>query len=150
MTNCRVGHRGLCIIGVVLTLSSAPVANADTTTEFQSAVDAARGSCPAFVLDPVLNDAARRANIATDTYINHQADFTPFDDPTPLIQQFGYNPTKAKLLRGYGQSSADAIRGSLLEGDRVLSDCSYSDYGLDELYNADAGYVLTAIVVAHR
>ncbi len=146
----RVSLRGVGVVALALYIGSTPVAKADNTSELQSALDSARGSCPAFVPDPVLNDAARQANIATDTYINHQASFTPFDDPTPLLQQFGYNPTRVKLLRGYAESSAGAIRGSLLEGDRILSDCSYTDYGFDELYNSAGGYYLTAVVVAHR
>jgi hypothetical protein len=134
----------------ILATALAPPSGADPTASLKSGVDAARGAagCPPFQPDPVLDEVAQRANRETDSYLLHTARFTPFEDPMPVLRDLGYNTSKAKMLLGYGDVDAKAIRGLVIEGFAALPDCTYTKYGMDALSNDDDGYVLTSLVLA--
>ncbi|WP_111510848.1 hypothetical protein [Mycobacterium kyogaense] len=126
----------------------APSAAADATASLRTQVDALRGTCPPFQLDPVLNDLALRANTETTAYKEHTARFIPFEDPLPVLHEMGYQAGKAKLHVGYGDSADKAILGVTIFGWETLPDCTYTRYGLNVMDHADRGYVLAALVLA--
>jgi hypothetical protein len=147
----RALWRGILAAAVtaVLSLSFAPLSTADPTADLRSEVDSARsGACAQFQSDPVLEDVARRSNGETDGYIVHIAKYQPFEDPMPVLHDLGYTTGKAKLLVGYGDTEAKAIKGALLEGFEAIPDCTYTKYGVHILKNDDQGYVLASVLLA--
>jgi len=151
-----------CVIQVLtgLALSVAPVSAADPTGDLKSSVDSARGgACPALQSEPILNQMAQRANLSTDSYIAFTSRSQPLGSPNadliPALHQLGYNATKAKLLSGYGNPevegygdvSAKAVYGAVLQGYEALPDCSYTAVGVDLFTNPDKGYALATVIL---
>lgn len=142
---------GSALLAAILALSLAPTSAADATATLRSQVDAARGGCPALQSDPVLNDVAHRANTETQSYIEHTARFEPFEDPMPVLRDLGYSAGKAKLIPGYGDIEAKAIRGVVVHGWEAIPDCTYTRYGVHVLDNSEGTrgkYTLAALVLA--
>jgi hypothetical protein len=96
----------------------------------------------------VLDSVAHRANTETQSYIEHTARFTPFEDPLPVLRELGFTGDKAKMLSGYGDIPAKAIHGLIVQGWDSIPDCTYSRYGLDLLDDSHAGYALATVVLA--
>ncbi|BCO39286.1 hypothetical protein MINTM001_04250 [Mycobacterium paraintracellulare] len=99
----------------------------------------------------MLNDVAQRANGETQSYIEHTARFEPFEDPMPVLHDLGYKAGKAKLIPGYADIEAKAIRGVIVHGWQAIPDCTYTKYGVNVLDNPEGmhgGYVLAALVLA--
>ncbi|WP_156174099.1 hypothetical protein [Mycobacterium nebraskense] len=99
----------------------------------------------------MLNEVAQRANGETQSYIEHTARFEPFEDPMPVLRDLGYKAGKAKLIPGYGDIEAKAIRGVIVHGWQAIPDCTYTKYGVNVLDNPEGmhgGYVLAALVLA--
>jgi hypothetical protein len=132
----------------LLAVVPAPTAAADDTGNLKAQVDAARRKCPPLQPDPVLDGVAQRANHESQSYIEHTARFVPFEDPMPVLHELGYPASKAKLIPGYGDVEAKAIHGVTVQGWQAIPDCSYTNYGLNVLTNANGGYVLAALVLA--
>jgi hypothetical protein len=132
----------------LLAVVPAPTAAADDTGNLKAQVDAARRKCPPLQPDPVLDGVAQRANHESQSYIEHTARFVPFEDPMPVLRELGYPASKAKLIPGYGDVEAKAIHGVTVQGWQAIPDCSYTNYGLNVLTNANGGYVLAALVLA--
>lgn len=141
-------------------IALAPASTADPTTDFKSAVAAARGGCPALQSDPVLDGLALRANTEMQSYAQHTARFIPFDNPQlmPILREMGYQAGKAKLLVGYGDTdpretapatpAGKAIHGVITEGYEFIPDCAYTKYGVNILTNPSGGSVLAASILA--
>jgi hypothetical protein len=136
----------LAAAGVAL----APPTLADPAPNIRDAVASLRGgtSCGPLRYDPVVEQAAEIINRLEDDYISHAARQQPIDDPTPGLKDLGYGGKKAKLLRGTARNDADAITAMLLQGYNAFSDCSYGDFGVSILRNAETGYTSTAVVLA--
>ena len=145
----RAGIRAVVVATMTATMAIllAPASNADPTTTLRSAAEGKRGGCPALQADPVLDGVAQRANSETQSYAEHTARFTPFEDPMPVLRELAYPAGKAKLLAGYGDSQEKAIYGAVLFGWEAIPDCTYTRYGADVLSNADQGYSLAAVVL---
>ncbi len=141
-------------------LALAPPVSADPLTDLREAFAAARAgtSCEPLRYDPIVEQAARVFNQMTDDYLNHDAtrvqnkDTTPgsIPDPLPGLNTLGYGGTKAYLVQGAQQDQARAIKALLLQGQALnkISDCTYTDFGVDMRFNANSGYHLAAVVLA--
>ena len=152
---------GIPLTAALLAASAlaSPVA-ADPVSDLREAFAAARAgtSCKPLRYDPTVEQAARVFNKMTDDYLNHDAvrvqnkDTTPgsIPDPLPGLKTLGYDGTKAYLVQGAQQDQARAIKALLLQGDALnkISDCTYTDFGVDMRFNADSGYHLAAVVLA--
>jgi hypothetical protein len=136
------------LVIAALAITLAPASAADATANLESTVNAARGACPPLQPDAVLYGVAQRANNETHSYIEYNARFEPFEDPMPVLRELGYNAGKAKLVVGNGDTEAKAIHGVIVLGWEAIPDCSYTKYGLNALSDTDAGYTLTALVLA--
>ena len=69
----------------------------------------------------------------------------------PVLHDLGYKAGKAKLIPGYADTAAKAIRGVIVHGWQVIPDCTYTKYGVNVLENPEGlhgGYVLAALVLA--
>jgi hypothetical protein len=160
----------------LLAIFLAPTSAADPTTRLKSEVDAARGEagCPPFQSDPILNDVSQRAAHEMDVWTNHTGRFLPFMDTNikeftsvqQVLREYGYTPLKSRMLVGYGDyrtggpgdNEAKAIKGAILQGwgFGVLSDCSYTKYGVAAINDdssqgwpstAPRSFTVTAVVV---
>lgn len=132
----------ISLTGVLLVAASiafAPRSAADATANLRAAVDSARGSCAPLAQDPVLERLAQRENGETRAYIEHQARFMPFEDPSLVLRTLGYTAGKAKLVAGYGDIEEKAIHGVIVQGWQAIPDCSYTKYGVDAVNNTDGG-----------
>jgi hypothetical protein len=156
-----IGTTCIVLILAGLALAAAPRSHADPTGKLKSAVDSARGnSCPALQSDPVLNQLAQRTNLSTDSYIGFTTRSQPLGYPKadllPALHQLGYNANKSKLLSGYGDPeiegygdvSAKATYGAVLQGYEAIPDCAYSKIGVDLFLNPSKGYALATVVLA--
>lgn len=140
---------------VVTALSSGavctPLARADPAPDLKDAVVSARSSqgCGPLRYDPIAEQAAAITNNATDDYLLHRARNAPVSDPMPILKDLGSSAEKAFMLQGSGNNDADAIKGAILEGyaAEVLSDCTYTDFGVSRLQNAESGYSLIVVVL---
>ena len=132
----------------------APSSSADPTADLRSAVAAKRGGCPALQSDPVLERVAQRANLETQSYVNHTARFQPMEDPMPTLRQLSYPASKAKLLAGlanthqFVDAPQKAIYGATLFGWDTIPDCSYTRYGVDVVTDTKTGNTTAAVVLA--
>ena len=138
---------GMTLVAL-LALLPAPAAEADSTADLKSAVDSARGGCPALQQDSTLDAVAARANNETNAYIQHTAKFVPFEDALPVLHDLGYPAGKAKLLAGYGDADTKAVQGVVSQGFLAIPDCSYSKYGMNTFESGDGSYSLAAVVLA--
>jgi hypothetical protein len=164
------------IVAVHLAAPSA----ADPTTHLRSEIDAARSDegCPPLQLDPILNDVSQRVSGEVDDYVRHAAQELPTSGEIDLLptgaggvlrvlRERGYHTNKVRLLSGFGDNltggSGDnetkAIKGLVLEGSGldVLSDCTYTRYGVSALNDdgsqgwpstASRAYAVTSAVIA--
>ncbi|MGE2726589.1 hypothetical protein [Mycolicibacterium pulveris] len=150
----------MTIAGLVAGLVLAPPAAADPIAHFREAIVSARSATPCAPLQyhPIVEQVAAVFNQMTDDYLNHEAtrvqnkDTTPgsIPDPLPGLKNLGYGGTKAYLLQGAHHDEASAIKGALLEGYALnkISDCSYTDFGVDMRRNQSTAYNLAALVLA--
>lgn len=150
----------LVAAGVVAGLVLAPPAAADPVADLREAVASARSetSCGPLQYHPTVEQAAGVFNEMTDDYLSHTAtrvqnkDTAPGSIPDPLIglKNLGYGGTHAYLLQGAKQDEALAIKGALLQGyaSGTISDCSFTDFGVDMRRNQRTGYSLAAVVLA--
>jgi hypothetical protein len=98
--------------------------------------------------DSAVTETAKQVNEGIDKYTNHDARFVPETDPMPLLKDLGYGGSKATMLFGAGKTDALAIKGLLVQGYRALPDCSYTDFGVNALYNESKGMVFVSVVLA--
>lgn len=146
--------------GFVTGLVLAPPAAADPAADLREAIVSARSetSCGPLNYHATVEQAAGVFNQMTDDYLNHTAtrvqnkDTAPgsIPDPLPGLKDLGYGGTKAYLLQGAQKSEARAIKGALLQGyaSSKISDCSYTDFGVDMRRNQRTGYDLAAVMLA--
>lgn len=143
---------GICVAATALTIVSvamAPSAAADANDSLRAAVAAARpSSCPALRSVPVVDEAAREINLTTDSYINQTARTVPETDAVPVLKDLGYPANKAYILSGSAHGAGNSIKATLLQGFNKLPDCSYTDFGVDTMYNAKKDVVLVTVVLA--
>ena len=153
--------RGISVTAALLgALALAPSAATEPATDLRDAFAAARTgtSCAPMRYEPTVEQAARVFNQMTDDYLNQDAtrvqnkDTTPgsIPDPLPGLKTLGYDGTQAYLLQGAQQDRARAIKAALLQGQALnkISDCSYTEFGVDMRYNSSSGYHLVAVVFA--
>lgn len=146
--------------GFVAGLVLAPPAAAEPAADLREAIVSARSetSCGPLNYHSTVERAAGVFNQMTDDYLSHSAtrvqnkDTTPgsIPDPLPGLKNLGYGGTKAYLLQGAQKSEGRAIKGALLQGyaSNKISDCSYTDFGVDMRRNQRTGYDLAAVVLA--
>lgn len=129
-------------------VQSAP-AGAEPSPTLADAVAQIRGgtSCPALQYDPLAEHTASIVNRSTDTYLSHQAENVPVEDAFPIYRDLGGKGAKVKVLLGAADNDGDATKGLLLQGFSAIPDCSFTTFGADRLWNADAGKVLLAVVL---
>ena len=150
----RIRPRALlntCMIAFTLAASSvsmAPMAAADSTESLRQAVAAARPAACPVRSDPVIDQAARGINETTDRWINNAARAVPQTDALPVLKDLGYGGTQASNLSGAAKSDVLAIKATLIQGFKLLPDCSYKDFGVSTLYNAKKDMILTTVVLA--
>lgn len=144
---------------LVVSLLLAPPVAAERV-DLREAIASARSetSCGPLHYHPLVEQAAGVFNQMTDDYLSHTAtrvqnkDTTPgsIPDPLPGLKNLGYGGTKAHLLQGAHKDEALAIKGALLQGYALnkISDCSYTDFGVDMRRNERTGYNLAAVVLA--
>jgi hypothetical protein len=140
---------------------AAPAA-ADPTANLRSAIMSARGGgCP-LRSNPIVEQANRVANESTRNYKNLITEGRqPVDDPGPGLQALGYRGKKSKLLRGWADNEAVAIKALLLQGASdvqrdselvvhvvppFIADCAFTDYGADVIHDETFGYFTSAIL----
>jgi hypothetical protein len=153
VTPRRRAQLGMCVAATALTFVSiamAPAAVADSTDSLRAAVAAARGTaaCGPLRSDPVVDQAAMEINETTDRWINNASRAVPETDPLSPLKDLGYGGSKATVLSGAAKDPGDAIRATLLQGFAKLPDCSYTEFGVNALYNAKKDMILTTVVLA--
>ncbi|MBP2454782.1 hypothetical protein [Mycolicibacterium lutetiense] len=153
-------HGLLVVTGFVAGVVLAPPAAADPAAELREAIVSARSetSCGPLQYHHTVEQAAGVFNQMTDDYLSHTAtrvqnkDTTPgsIPDPLPGLKNLGYSGTKAFLLQGAKKDQALAIKAALLQGYAAnkISDCSFTDFGVDMRRNLRTGYDLAAVVLA--
>jgi hypothetical protein len=152
----RAGRRLVITQTAVLTtlfaltgVMSAPGASADSAESLRAAVAAARSSaCSPMQSNPTIDQAAHEINQSTDRWINNAARSAPDTDALPILKDLGYGGSKARILSGAARTDGDAIKATLLQGWADLPDCSYTEFGVDALYNAKKDMILTTVVLA--
>lgn len=156
LTSC-LSHR--CVRGIsaaatampflAATMLLPPPAVADSADSLRAAVGSVRSaSCAPLRPDPLVESTAEDVNRSTAAWLDHAGRVAPVDDPLPLLKDRGFGGKKARLLQGAGRTSADAIKGLLLEGYLDIPDCSYTEYGVSVIRNRTTNYVLAAMVLA--
>lgn len=127
----------------------APPAVADSADSLRAAVGSLRSaSCGPLRPDPLVESTAEDVNRSSAAWLDHAGRVAPVDDPMPLLKDRGFGGKKSKLVQGAGRTSADAIKGLLLEGYLDIPDCSYTEYGVSLIRNRTTNYVLAAMVLA--
>jgi hypothetical protein len=142
----------MCFAALLLTVASvvvAPVASAEPTDLLRAAVPAARGSaCASFTTDPRIDQAAQAIGDTTDRWLNFASRAAPESDALPLLKDYGYGGTKAKILSGAASDAGSSIKVLLLSGFADLPNCSYTAYGVGTTYNAKKNVLIaTAVLV---
>jgi hypothetical protein len=126
-----------------------PPAVADSADSLRAAVGSLRSaSCGPLRPDPLVESTAEDINRSSAVWLDHAGRVAPVDDPMPLLKDRGFGGKKARLVQGAGRTSADAIKGLLLQGYLDIPDCSYTEYGVSLMTNRTTNYVLSAIVLA--
>ncbi len=140
----------LSVVAVLtVAVAAAPPAAADVTDALRSAVSAARGAeCPPLQVNPMVDQAAEAINATTDAWLNHASRAVPETDALPVLHDLGYGGTKATILSGAANETANSIKAVLLQGFAKIPDCSYIDLGVSALYNAKKDMILTTVVLA--
>lgn len=147
--NAPVQTQVLAMALVTAIVVMAPSAAADDTDSLRAAVTAARpAACGPLRSDSVIDRAAKGINQTTDRWINNAARAVPETDALRVLKDLGYSGSKASILSGAGSSAGKAIKGTIIQGFKVLPDCSYTDYGVSTLYNAKKNMILTTVVLA--
>lgn len=153
MSVVRLPVRGLAVVVALSAITVAPAA-ADPDPGLASNIEQARGSagCPALRYDQNVERAAGVVNRSSFGYLTHTAEDTPADgqDPIVIVNEFGVGASKAVTLQGAGEDPAIALRGLLLQGYRAIPDCSYTDFGVDSLFDPVTGFHLVVVVLAQR
>lgn len=150
----RVRNAVMATVAVIAVgLPFSPRAAAEDATILRDAVASARGSasCGPYQYDPIDEHAAEIVNRSTLGYVTHTARNVPADSapfPMPILKDLGSSAGKATFLQGAGFNDANAIKGLLVQGHELLHDCSYTDYGVSLLRDAETGYTLTVVVLA--
>jgi hypothetical protein len=134
---------------VVVGVATAPLAMADSKDLLRAAIVAARpASCGPLRSDPIIDQAAEGVNKTTDRWINNASRAVPETNALPVLKDLGYNGSKSFILSGASADAGNAIKATILQGWKVLPDCSYTDFGVSTLYNAKKGMILTTVVLA--
>ncbi|BBY65804.1 hypothetical protein MHEL_40470 [Mycolicibacterium helvum] len=132
----------------------APPAGADPAPALTQALSAARGggACGSLSYNPTVEHAADIVNRSTVTYLEHTADNIPADQahPTDIVKDLGITTDKVVSLQGAGHDVGDAIKGLLLQGREVVLDCSYTDFGVSQLYDPGSDYTLVVAVLVGK
>jgi hypothetical protein len=161
----RVRHRGrsylmsrrrvqlrISLVATALTVVSvavAPSAVADSTDSLRAAVVAARASaCAPLRSNPVVDQAAAEINVTTDRWINFASRAVPESDPMAPLKDLGFGGSKATTLSGAATTDGNAIKATILQGFAKIPDCSYTDFGVNALYNPKKDMILTTVVLA--
>lgn len=145
--------RGLRMLVALCCLTSLPVptAAAQPAPEIAQAIVTVRASshCPALNYNQTVEHAAEIVNRSTYAYLNHTAQDVPADDPHPVavLKDLGMEPGRTLSLQGAAHDEAGAIKGVLLEGRNAIPDCSYSDFGVSLLHEAQTGFFLAVVVL---
>lgn len=151
------GHRPLrwcTAVGTVVVLASANAglatrARADADSLYRASVAAARGrSCQPLNYHPLLQHAAEVATQSTASYLDGTARAVPIADPKPVLHDLGYGASKSFLLSGAGDSEAKALEGALIEGYKIIPDCSLVDFGMNFGVDQKSGWHLFSLVLA--
>jgi hypothetical protein len=140
----------VCALLISGGMAVAPSALADSVSRLQDAMATARAgtSCQPLNYNPVVGKAAAIINRSTDDYIDHISTYQPITDPMPGLKDLGYGGNKAALLQGGLSNEADAIKGALLQGHAAISDCSYTDLGMDVRRNEATDNLLVVYLLA--
>lgn len=152
----RAGVAAPALLAIVVGCSAllAPTALADRAVEVEQAVQAARGSasCGPLTYNPVVEHAADIINRSTYAYLTHTGENVPADGqrPTAIVKDLGMTTDKVISLQGAGQVEADAIKGALIEGDKAIPDCSYTEVGASRLYEEQSGQTLVVVILAGK
>lgn len=133
---------------VAASVSLAPSAVANSVESLRAAVMTARPSCAPLRSDPLVEQAADIVNRSTDRWLDHTGRAVPVPEPLPILRDLGYGGGRAVQVEGAGDTDAQAIAGLLIIGYDILSDCSYTDYGVSVLQNQRTGHYLTTVVLA--
>lgn len=145
----RHGFSAVMLMLVIVGVSSAPPAAADTVDLLRAAVAAARApSCGPLRDNPIVQQAADSINESNNRWLNHTSRAEPESDAQPLLKDLGYAGGKSALLFGAGKNEADSIKALLLQGYLKIPDCAYSDYGASVTQDNSAGWILTTVVLA--
>jgi hypothetical protein len=135
----------------VLTMANvflAPSAAADATDSLKAGVVAAHGSaCGPLQTDPVVGQAAAAINGTTDKYLNHESRTVPETDALPLLHDLGSGASKAEILSSAAKDEGEAVEALLLQGYVKISDCSYTHFGANAMYNATKDLILMTVVL---
>lgn len=142
---------GTGVVAAILAMLSAPWAVADRAPAVEQAVASARRAAPCGPLkyDATIEHAADIINRSTYTFLNHTAENVPIDDPHPvaITKDLGITASKVTSLQGAGRTTANAVKGMLLEGRNDLPDCSYTNFGTSMLYEERSGYTLVVVLL---
>lgn len=159
--------RWISWVTAIVTVVSAGVtlaapASADLTAHLRSAVVSARGGACPLRSHPLVEQVSRVANESTRNYKNRNTKgVQPVDDPGPGLKAIGYSGNKSKLLRGWADNEADAIKILLLQGavdvardsnldvyeiPPYIMDCAFTDYGADVIYDETSGYYASVVL----
>ncbi len=117
-----IGWVAAIALVVPAAVTLAAPASADLTASLRSAVVSARGGACPLRSNPLVEQVNRIANESTRTYKNRVSQGAqPVDDPAPGLKALGYSGTKSKLLRGWADNEADAIKALLLQAQSTSS-----------------------------
>jgi hypothetical protein len=150
----RLGHgRKLAVTMAAMTIvgasvSLAPSAAANSADNLRAAVMTARPSCAPLRSEPLVEQAADIVNRSTDKWLDHTGRAVPVPEPLPVLRDLGYGGGRAVQVEGAGDTDARAIAGLLIVGYDILSDCSYTDYGVSVIQNQRTGHYLATVVLA--
>jgi hypothetical protein len=157
VTEIVISLAGAAMLAIGAGVPCAPSATAQPEADiaaqlesaFASALDSARGAtqCSAFQSDPAVNQVAGIVNRSTSDYVVHQARHVPVTDPVPILRDVGSNAAKAIMLQGQAFSPGDAIKGAVLQGYAVISDCSYDRFGVSIIVDSQTGRTYAAALL---
>ncbi|OSC21186.1 hypothetical protein B8W69_28630 [Mycobacterium vulneris] len=96
----------------------------------------------------MIDHAAAEINETTDRWINNASRAEPETDALSPLKDLGYSGSKATILSGAATTDSDAIKATILQGFAKIPDCSWTDFGVNALYNAKKDMILTTVVLA--
>lgn len=142
-----------CNVGVALLVAAVVVSPtpAGASPEVDEAVAVARGasSCGLLRHNATVEQAADIVNRSTYAYLSKDSFDVPADAPHPtaVLRDLGIPTDKAISLQGAGRTTADAIKGALLQGYKAIPDCAYTEIGTSILFEEQSGYALVVAIL---